>query len=66
MTSTKPSIALAALAVAVATAPDDRQDDSTLHGLTIGALRDGVRTQDFVTSFVEVAHAARGGSFVWV
>ena len=66
MTSTKPSIALAALAVAVATAPDDRQDDSTLHGLTIGALRDGVRTQDFVTSFVEVAHAARGGSFAWV
>jgi hypothetical protein len=64
MTSTKPSIALAALAVAVATAPDARSD--SLHGLTIGALRDGVRTQDFVTSFVEVAHAARGGSFVWV
>jgi hypothetical protein len=64
MTSTKPSIALAALAVAVATAPDARSD--SLHGLTIGALRDGVRSQDFVTSFVEVAHAARGGSFVWV
>jgi hypothetical protein len=64
MTSTKPSIALAALAVAVATAPDARSD--SLHGLTIGALRDGVRTQDFVTSFVEVAHAARGGSFVWL
>jgi hypothetical protein len=64
MTSTKPSIALAALAVAVATAPDARSD--SLHGLTIGALRDGVRTQDFVTSFVEVAHAAQGGSFAWL
>jgi hypothetical protein len=64
MTSTKPSIALAALAVAVATAPDARSD--SLHGLTIGALREGVRAQDFVTSFAEVAHAAQGGSFAWL
>ncbi len=66
MTSTKPSIALAALAVAVATAPDWRHDDSSLHGLAIGALLDDVRAKDFVTSFAEMADAAVASSHAWV
>jgi hypothetical protein len=60
-----PSIALAALAVAVATAPDapfwtddfrssSGGDPFTLHGLAIGELQDTVQRSDYVTFATDI------------